>query len=61
MENMDEQFFQEEQFWGAVDRATQELETLMGFATVNPDMNKDEVQSLINHLKELTGVVPMKT
>jgi len=61
MENMDEQFFQEEQFWGATERAIQELETLMGFATVNPDMNKDEVQSLINHLKELMGVVSMKT
>ena len=61
MENIDEQFFQEEQFWGAVDRTIQELENLMGFATVNPDMNKGEVQSLINHLKELTGVAPMKT
>jgi len=61
MENMDEQFFLEEQFWGAVERTIQELETLMGFAIVNPDMNKGEVQSLINHLKELTGVAPIKT
>lgn len=61
MENMDEQFFQEEQFWGSVDRSIQELETLMGFATVNPNLNKKEVRSLINHLKQLTGVAPMKT
>ena len=61
MENMDEQFFLEEQFWGAVDRTIQELETLMGFASVNPEMNREEVRSLINHLKELTGVAPIKT
>lgn len=61
MEKMDEQFFQEEQFWGAVDRTIQELETLLSVATVNPDMNREEVRSLINHLKELTGVAPIKT
>lgn len=61
MENLDIEFFQEEQFWGSVDRSIQELETLMGFATVNPNINKEEVRSLINHLKQLTGVAPMKT
>ena len=61
MENMDDQFFQEEQFWGATERAIQELETLLGMATVNPDMNQGQVQTLIDHLKSLSGVAPMKT
>lgn len=60
MEHLDEQFFQEEQFWGATERAILELETLMGMAAVNPDMNQGQVQNLIDHLKSLSGVAPMK-
>lgn len=61
MEHINEQFFLEEQWWGTTERAIQELETLVGMAAVNPDLNRWQVQNLINHLKSLSGVAPMKT
>lgn len=58
MENLDIEFFQEEQFWGSVDRSIQELETLIGVNNVNSNLDVALVSQVINHLKSVTGCTP---